>query len=204
MERITTETQLRALLGNPAPTLPYKMYRELSPRGAQFVRSSPLFFLATADTAGRATVSPKGGRPGFVHIETQRLLIPERKGNRLLMSLRNILVNDQVGLLFVVPRTVEVFRVHGRAALYNDSVLCGRFIEHGRPALLVLEVVVEECFFHCGKAMLRSGMWDPAHWPEPVPVSFGEEIGAQLKPDNCEQWQAEFDAFVQDRYRNDL
>jgi PPOX class probable FMN-dependent enzyme len=205
MRRIESAAELRALLGEPSPYTAKKFHPRLSGLAQQFIRHSPLLFLSTVDATGRPTVSPKGDAPGFVRVEgPTALLIPERKGNRLLMTLQNVLDNHRVGLLFVVPRTNETLRVHGTASLLVDDELCRSFTTRGRPALLVLRVEVEECFFHCGKAFIRSDFWNAAAWPEGVPVSFGAEIAENLKPGNEPAFIEEFDRFVAERYRTDL
>jgi PPOX class probable FMN-dependent enzyme len=142
-----------------------KIHSRLNARAEEFLRQSPLMFLATVDASGRPTVSPKGDSPGFVRVAgPTELLIPERKGNRLLMTLQNLLGNDRLGMIFVVPRTRETLRIHGRGSLVVDEGLCRSFTSLGRPALLVLRVEVEECFFHCGKAFIRSDLWNPDAW----------------------------------------
>src|SRR5262249_12531828 len=118
--------------------------------------------------------------------------------------LQNLLDNDRVGLLFVVPRTNETLRVHGRGSLLVDDELCRSFSSLGRPALLVLGVEVQECFFHCGKAFLRSDLWNPASWSAGVPVSFGAEIAENLQPENEAEFIEQFDRSVAERYRTDL
>jgi PPOX class probable FMN-dependent enzyme len=205
MRRIESPEDLRALMGSPSPYTAKKSHRALSGPAQEFIRRSPLLFVSTIDRAGRPTVSPKGDAPGFVRVEgPTSLLIPERKGNRLLMTLENLLHDARVGLLFVVPRTNETLRVHGTASLLVDDELCRSFTSRGRPALLVLRVEVGECFFHCGKAFLRSELWDPASWGAGVPVSFGAEIAENVKPGNAAEFIEQFDRSVAERYRTDL
>jgi PPOX class probable FMN-dependent enzyme len=205
MRRIQSVEELRALMGNPSPYTIRKMHAQLNDLAQQFIRQSPLLFVSTMDTAGRPTVSPKGDVPGFVRVESPTsLLIPERKGNRLLMTLQNLLHNDQLGLLFVVPRTNETLRVHGTGSLLVDDELCRSFTSLGRPALLVLRVEVKECFFHCGKAFIRSDFWNPESWSAGVPVSFGAEIAENLKPSNEAEFVEQLDRFVTECYRTDL
>jgi predicted pyridoxine 5'-phosphate oxidase superfamily flavin-nucleotide-binding protein len=105
-------------------------------------------------------------------------------------------------MIFVVPPTNETLRVAGRAELIDDPDLCQSFVERGKPALLVMRIRVSECYFHCAKAFLRSDLWNPTSWPEPVRISFGEEIASEggLASEEI----ATFDAGVQGRYRTDL
>ncbi len=205
MRRIQSEEELRVLLGYPSPYTAKKIHTRLTARAQQFISQAPLLFLSTVGPDGRPTVSPKGDSPGFVRVESSTaLLIPERKGNRLLMTLQNLLHNDHIGLIFIVPRTNETLRVHGTASLLVDDDLCRSFTSLGRPALLVMRVEVTECFFHCGKAFIRSDFWNPASWPAGASVSFGVEIAENLKPENEAEFIKQFDQFVLERYRTDL
>jgi hypothetical protein len=149
------------------------------------------------------TVSPKGDQPGFARVVDERtLLIPERKGNKLIYSLQNLLDNPKIGLIFLVPGTCETLRVQGSAQLSEDRLLCEKLSARGSPALLAIKVQVEACYFHCAKAFLRAELWKPETWPPPVKVSFGEEIAQRGGLDASQV--AEFDAGVQARYRTDL
>ena len=205
MRHIQSKDQLRSIMGTPSPTTPMKFHCSLNAKAIEFIQQSPLLILSTANARGRPTVSPKGDPPGFVRIENPTtLLIPERKGNRLLASLQNILENDQIGLIFLVPRTTETLRVHGKCSLIVDDELCRSFTIRGQAALLVMRIVVTECFFHCGKALLRSDLWNPASWSVGVRVSFGAEIAENLKPDNCDEFINSFDAAVEEQYRTNL
>lgn len=175
MDRITNEQDLRAVIGEEIPGLSEKNEARLNEFAADFIAKSPFLVLSTADGAGRLDASPKGDAPGFVAIEDdQTLLIPDRLGNRLAYGHRNILANPHVGVLFMIPGTAETLRVNGRATLTADGELIERLAARGRPAVLVIRVEVEEVFFHCAKAFLRSRLWQPATWGEPYKVSFGK------------------------------
>jgi PPOX class probable FMN-dependent enzyme len=200
---IRTVEELRALLGTPNPAVPRKIHRQLNRAARDFIARSPLLLMATCDASGTPTVSPKGDDPGFVKVEPdESLLIPERKGNRLLFSLINLLANPRVALIFLVPGTDETLRVAGEAVLDDDPALRDRLHARNAPALLVTRVRVTECYFHCAKAFLRSRLWAPDTWPDRVAVSFGQEICEEggLQPTEVEA----FDAAVQNRYRIDL
>lgn len=203
MARIENAEALRKLIGSPSDLVPHKIHRELNARAVGFIGKSPMLMLATTDTRGRATVSPKGDPAGFVHVEDSRtLLIPERKGNKLIFSLTNILANSGVGLIFLVPGTCETLRVQGEAELLDDEALCAKASARGSKALLVIRVRVTECYFHCAKAFLRSDLWNPGTWPEKMVISFGEEIaqGAGIGREAI----GEFDRAVAGRYKTDL
>ena len=204
MERTVDSTaRLRELIGAPRDIVHLKIHPALNPAARAFVGRSPMAFLATCGADGMPTVSPKGDEPGFVHVADERtLLIPERKGNKLLFSLHNVLENPKVGLIFVVPGTCETLRVQGTAQITDEPALCEKFIARGSPALLVLKVSVLACYFHCAKAFLRAQLWQPESWPAAMEISFGEEI-AQHGGLRREQI-AEFDAGVHARYRTEL
>ncbi len=175
---ITTVEQLNALLGVPNAMTPKKLLARLDDQAIDFIRRSPLLVIGTADADGNQDVSPKGDPAGFVAVENDiTLLIPERKGNRLMFGFRNILVNPHVGLIFMVPNTDETLRVNGVAELTTDPAILERLPARGAPALLAIRVTVRECFFHCGKAFIRSALWKPESWPARGRVSFGKYIG---------------------------
>ncbi len=179
--RIETVAQLQALLGHPNPMTPKKLLSELDEASTDFIRRSPFLVLATSDADGNHDESPKGDGPGFVAVEDARtLVIPERKGNRLMFSLRNILANPRVGIIFLVPGTDETFRVNGTAQLTDDPNLLVRLTARGAPALLAIRVTVQECFFHCAKAFIRSQLWKPGSWPERRKISFGKLLTAKV------------------------
>jgi hypothetical protein len=179
--RLTTIEAVRAIIGDEVPVVRAKLFGELEETAVEFIRRSPLVLLATSDADGHPDVSPKGDGPGFVAVEDARtLLIPDRKGNKLIFGLRNILANPRVALIFLVPGTEETLRVHGTAELTADPAIVGRLSARGQPALLAIRVRVETCFFHCAKAFKRSRLWQPASWPERVRVSFGRLLAPRL------------------------
>src|SRR5260370_14728012 len=164
--RIETVAQLQALLGEPNPITPKKLFSSLDEAAIDFIRRSPFLVLATADAQGNEDASPKGDAPGFVAVEDARtLVIPHRKGIRLMCSLRNILANPQVGIIFLVPGTDETFRVNGTATLSDDPDLLVRLSAPGAPALLAIRLTVRECLFHRAQAFIRSQLWNPESWP---------------------------------------
>jgi PPOX class probable FMN-dependent enzyme len=154
---VRTEAQLREIIPEPEPGLARKLFDHLDPFAQEFVAKSPLLFVATYGPKSGIDVSPKGDAPGFVHVDSSRTLsIPERRGNRLAYGFRNLLRKPSIGLLFVVPGVTETLRVNGKAEIRKDPALLERLAGGGKPAILVTRVLVEECFFHCGKTFLRS------------------------------------------------
>jgi PPOX class probable FMN-dependent enzyme len=201
--RIETVAQLQALLGEPNPMTPKKLFSALDDAAIDFIGRSPFLVLATADAQGNEDASPKGDGPGFVAVEdAHTLLIPERKGNRLMFSLRNILANPQVGIIFLVPGTDETFRVNGTATLSDDPDLLVRLSARGAPALLAIRVTVRECFFHCAKAFIRSQLWKPESWPARQKISFGKILTAQIGGD--EKLAEQVDKAVERDYKDNL
>jgi len=163
--RLTTEDEVTAILGEPPDFVRAKIGDRVDASAGEFIARSPLVFVGTVDRDGRIDVSPKGDAPGFVQVAGPRsLLIPERKGNNLAFGLHNILATGRIGLIFVIPGQRETLRVNGAASLNDDPALLDQLGARGQPSLLCTEVSIEECFFHCGKAMIRSRAWDPDSW----------------------------------------
>ena len=201
--RITSLEQLRAIFGEPSPLVAKKLLRGLDEMAAGFIRRSPFLVIGTADAEGNQDVSPKGDGPGFVMIEDEKtLLIPDRRGNKLIFTLQNILANPHVGLIFVVPGTDETLRVNGTAELSADPALLEQLSARGLPAQLAIRVKVRECFFHCAKAFIRSQLWKPESWNERMRISWGkylaEKIGAS------DETATQIDQFVEQDYKNNL
>lgn len=164
---IDDEAKLRQVIGEPMEFVRAKVGQRLNQAMQHFIAKSPLIFVSTIDSAGNPDVSPKGDPAGFVEVVTDdELLIPERLGNRLTFGFSNILDNGRVGLIFIVPNQLETLRVKGRATLHADPAVLERLQVAGKPALLFTRVKIEECFFHCGKAMVRSHLWQPDKWQD--------------------------------------
>ena len=156
---------LEAAIGEPLEMVRAKLRTSLNAAMTEFIRRSPLAFISTIDEAGPSDISPKGDPAGFVQVDKAGdLLIPERPGNRLTFGFRNILRNGAIGLLFVVPNQRETLRVKSMASLHDDPEVLAGMAVNGKPALLCTHVEVRECFFHCGKALIRSGLWRPDSW----------------------------------------
>ena len=195
--------QVRAIIGAENPLIKTKFFPALEETSSGFIRHSPLLLLATVTRDGHPDVSPKGDGPGFVAIlDEHTLLIPERKGNKLIQGLQNILNTGRVALVFLVPGTEETLRVHGRAELTADPVLLERLTERGQPALLAIRVHVEAVFFHCAKAFKRSKLWQPATWPENLRISFGKLLARKLGAGD--DAARNIDAAVEEDYRTSL
>lgn len=121
--------------------------------------------MSTADDQGFCDVSPRGDAPGSVLvIDEQHLVIPERPGNRRIDSLRNILLNSRIGLIFLIPGLEETLRINGKAFVIKDKYILGQMKSRDKQPLLGIGVEVEECFIHCAKAFKRSKVWDSRSW----------------------------------------
>jgi PPOX class probable FMN-dependent enzyme len=162
---IDSEAALRELVGEPLPTTRAKIVDHLTPHTRRFVELAPFACIATADARGTCDVSPRGDPPGFVRILDDRtLLVPDRPGNRLADTLRNILENPRVGVLFVIPGIGETFRVNGRATLITDAALLAPSAVDGKPPKLGILIDIEAAYTQCPKAFLRSQLWDPSRF----------------------------------------
>jgi len=161
-ETITSETELRDVIGSTTPVVQSKISDRLNDLTRQFVERSPFMLLATSSTDGTCDVSPRGDPAGFVSIlDEKTLLVPERPGNKLADSLRNVLDNPHVGLLFLIPGVGDTLRVNGRAVLTTDATLLEPLAVEGKTPKLGLLVEVDEVFTHCSKAFIRSDLWNP-------------------------------------------
>lgn len=164
-EIITSEEELRELLGYPSEIVQSKAIQQLDAHCRNFISMSPLLFLSTANNQGFCDVSPRGDTPGSVLVlDEQHLVIPERPGNRRIDSLKNILSNPRVGIIFIIPGLEETLRVNGKASIVRDDHILEQLIIHDKKPSLAIGVEVEECFIHCAKAFKRSSLWEPASW----------------------------------------
>ena len=180
---ITDENELRKLLGEPAEVVRSKVTDHVNELTREFIDRSPFVLLATSGADGTCDVSPRGDPPGFVRvIDERRLLLPERPGNRLADSLRNILKNPRVGLLFVIPGVGDTLRVNGRARIVTDPELLAPSAVEGKTPRLGLLIEIDEAFTHCSKAFLRSQLWDPNRHVDRSDLPTSGEIHRTLDP----------------------
>ena len=186
MAEIRTEAQLRALLGEPAPAALAKERRELHEFDRQWLAASPFCLVATSGADGSCDVSPKGDPPGFTLVlDDTTICLPERAGNRRADGYRNILANPHVGLVYLLPGRTDTLRINGRARLVTDVGLLDRLVVKGHRPVLAVVVEIEEVFHHCGKAFLRSQLWDPETWGRADEVPSRPRIAQRLeRPDD--------------------
>jgi PPOX class probable FMN-dependent enzyme len=168
---ITTVDELTSLVGEPVQRARDKVRSALHDLDRQWLAASPFCLVATADAEGRCDVSPKGDPAGqLAHVlDDCTLAIAERPGNRRVDGFRNVLENPHVGLLFLIPGRDDTLRVNGRARLVSDAPFFDDLVVRRHRPVLALVVEIEEVFHHCAKAFLRSRLWDPDIWDDPVP-----------------------------------
>jgi PPOX class probable FMN-dependent enzyme len=181
-ETIDSEEALRALIGEPLPVVASKVTNRLFPLTRRYIELSPFVCLATSDAAGNCDVSPRGDPAGFVRIlDDVTLLIPERPGNRIADTLRNIVNNPHVGLLFVIPGVGDTFRVNGRATLTTSQALLEPCAVEGKVPKLGILVDIDEAYTQCSKAFLRSHLWDAERFVDSAVLPTNGAILRQIK-----------------------
>lgn len=193
---ISAEDTLRATLGEPSEVVQAKVSHRLNELTRQFVERSPFLCLATSAADGTCDVSPRGDPAGFVKVLDERtLLLPDRPGNRLADSFRNVLENPHVALLFVIPGISDTFRVNGRAAIVEDPELLAPCAVEGKVPKLGLQIEIDEAYTHCPKAFLRAQLWDPDRYADRSELpSSGElmrSVGADVDPKEYDAERAE-------------
>lgn len=162
---VTTVAELQDIVGEPDHYVANKVKDRLSAVQRDWLAHSPLAFVATTDAQGRVDVSPKSDPAGFVHvIDDRSIAIPDRPGNKRVDGYLNVLQRPQVGTLFVIPGRGDTLRINGRARILADADYFDAMAVKGKRPLLALEVDIEEVFFHCSKAFLRSDTWKPETW----------------------------------------
>ncbi len=183
MSVITTIEELEALYGAPGEASTAKEADRITPHYRALIEASPFVALATAGPEG-LDCSPRGDAAGFVRIHDDRtLMMPDRRGNNRVDSLRNIVRDPRVGLLFLIPGSGTTLRVNGRARLDTDPALLASFAMDGKPPRSVVVVAVETVYFQCARAIIRAGLWDPARHVEPNSLPTPGQILAALSGD---------------------
>lgn len=157
---VRNREDLRTHFGKVSPLAEKKVLAFLDRFCREFIAMSPFLVLASSDGQGHADASPRGDGPGFVAVlDDKTLLIPDRRGNNRVDSFGNVLASPGVGLIFFVPGIDETLRVNGRAEITQDETLLAPLAMQGIAPTIGLKVHVEETFFHCGKALMRSRLW---------------------------------------------
>jgi len=160
LKTITSIEELEQIYGDVSDRSLWKELDSINDHYRQFIEKSPFLILSTYSENG-VDCSPRGDPPGFVRVvDNKCILIPDRRGNNRLDSLKNIINNPRVGLLFLIPNVGETIRVSGTAEVVVDSDLCDSFSINGKPASSVLSIKVEKAYYQCQKAIARSKLWD--------------------------------------------
>ncbi|MEC0370546.1 pyridoxamine 5'-phosphate oxidase family protein [Paenibacillus chibensis] len=183
---IQSEEELEQLAGRPRELVNQKVIERIDHHCRNFISLSPMVFVATSNAEGACDCSPRGDAPGFVHIvDDHHLVLPERPGNRRYDTLRNLLANPRIGLIFIIPGLEETLRINGKAYIIRDRDLLERMTAQGKVPAAGIGVEVEECYMHCAKAFKRSGLWQPDSWPSsevlPDPAEIIAEHAGRLR-----------------------
>ena len=182
-EVIESKERLREIVGEPMAGPANKTLHAIDEMCAGFIAHSPFLLIATANASGWMDVSPKGDPPGFVRVlDENTLVIPDRPGNHRADTFTNLLQNDRVGLIFLVPGRQDTLRVSGRARIVRDETLANQMAVRGKAPALLVVVDVEEAFFHCAKCIIRSNLWEAGAWPDVADMaSFAEAMAVHSK-----------------------
>lgn len=159
---VTTEAELEALYGTPVGAAVVKEIDHISDHYRRFIETSPFVVLATSGPEG-LDCTPRGDPAGFVRVaDRHTLMLPDRRGNNRLDTLRNLVRDPRIALLFLTPGVNRTLRVNGRAAITTDPDLCASFTMEGKAPKSVIVVTAERVYTQCPKALVRSHLWDPA------------------------------------------
>jgi PPOX class probable FMN-dependent enzyme len=161
MNKIENVGDLRQMYGTPSERALKKEMTTLDRHCRHFISMSPFLTMATSGADGRLDCSPRGDAPGFVHVvDDATLLIPDRRGNNRVDSLTNVVEHGRVGLLFLVPGVNETLRVNGKARIIEETSTLEPLAAKGKTPKTGLLVDIEEVYFQCAKALVRSHLWD--------------------------------------------
>ncbi len=183
MSIVASVEELEALYGQPGEASLVKEIDRITPQYRQFIEASPFLALATAGPGG-LDCSPRGDGAGFLRIHDEgTLMLPDRRGNNRIDSLRNVIRDPRVGLLFLIPGSGSTLRVNGRAHISADPALLESFAVEAKPPRSVLVITVETVFFQCARAILRADLWNPEKHVDPKTLPTPGQILAALSED---------------------
>ena len=199
---INTEAELREVLGYPSAGVAAKDRLSLDEYDRRWLAHSPFCLIGTSRADGTCDVSPKGDPPGFtLALDDTTIAIPERPGNRRADGFRNILSNPHIGLVYLVPGRTDTLRINGRATLVRDAPYFDRMTVKGHRPVLAIVVEIEQIFYHCSKAFLRSELWQPSSW-DPSALPTRAEISHRLE--RRDETLAELEEYYGPRYADSL
>lgn len=178
---VSTLAQLEAVYPEEVyPPAKFKETRHITAAYRALIEASPFFALATSGPDG-LDCSPRGDPKGFVRVlDEKTIAVPDRRGNNRIDSLRNLLNDPRVALLFLIPGVSETLRIAGRATISTDPELCASFTMQGKAPRTVLVIAVEQVFFQCAKAIVRSKLWDPSMHVERATLPTAGKILAEI------------------------
>ncbi len=185
---ITSEEQLRAIVGDPHETVIKKVKTRLQDVHREWLAATPMIFVATSDADGRVDVSPKGDPAGKIAhvIDDRTIAIPERPGNRRVDGYLNILSNPRVGTISVIPGRGDTLRINGTARIVDDGPYFDDLAVRDQRPILAVEISTDEVYFHCAKAFLRSELWKPDTW-RPDAVASLAQLTKRLMPEIADE-----------------
>lgn len=185
---ITSEEQLRAIVGDPHETVIKKVKTRLQDVHREWLAATPMIFVATSDADGRVDVSPKGDPAGKIAhvIDDRTIAIPERPGNRRVDGYLNILSNPRVGTISVIPGRGDTLRINGTARIVDDGPYFDDLAVRDQRPILAVEISTDEVYFHCAKAFLRSELWKPDTW-RPDTVASLAQLTKRLMPEIADE-----------------
>ena len=179
-QRVTSIEQLEAIYGQPSGAAVWKEIDHINAQYRAFIEAAPFFALATSGPEG-LDCSPRGDPAGFVRVADEKtLLIPDRRGNNRIDTLRNIIHDPRVALLFLIPGCGETIRVNGRATISTDPALTQSFVIDGKAPRTVIVVTVDRIYYQCAKAIVRSKLWDASRHVERKSLPSAGTILADL------------------------
>jgi uncharacterized protein len=180
--QITTLEQLKAIYGEPVGNSLVKELDYVSDHYRTFIEASPFVVLATSGPEG-LDCTPRGDPPGFVRVvDRNTLMLPDRRGNNRVDSLRNLVIDPRISLLFLIPGVGETLRVNGRAVINGDPALCRSFAMGDKLPRSVIVVTAERVYFQCPKALVRSRLWDPSRHVDRKSLPTTGQILAAIRP----------------------
>ncbi|HEY1386381.1 MAG TPA: pyridoxamine 5'-phosphate oxidase family protein [Dongiaceae bacterium] len=205
--QIASAAELRRLFGHAEGLAAKKSLPALDRHARDYIARSPFLCIATSGHGGRADVSPRGDKPGFVQVLDDRAIaIPDRPGNRRLDTMENILVNPNVGLIFLIPGFEDTLRINGKATITADPAVLERAAVGRKQPKVAIRVAVEEAFFHCAKAFRRARLWqreaivDRSVMPTLARIILEQTETAPLR----EEEVAACDVAIEENYRTEL
>ncbi len=201
-DTIDSAEAVRAHYGSPAQIAVAVTKSRLDDHHKNFIRHAPFVCIASTDATGQPNVSPKGDAPGFVHVvDDETLVIPDRIGNNKVETIENLVANPKIAMVFFVPGVRELLRVHGTATVSRDPALLDLGKVRGKAPRSALVVKVTKAYMHCGKALIRSRLWEPEGRVAPGAIPpFSQVVKDQANtPMSVEDVQHHIDVSYRDR-----